>query len=300
MQQEEFMEIKSMCGLSMGGQLGETPTLLVGSMFYDRQKLVKDTATGKFDRATAKRLLDLQKKWSEATGNPACVDVIASTPEAMRRYLDFVIEHFDGPLMVDGSSAEVKVAGIRHLAECGMNHRAIYNSISPDTIDSELEAIAACDIKSAVLLAVTAADFSASAKIDLLIKTNGLISKASDCGVEHCLVDPGVIDLPSIGTVKALVATAKELGCFIGTSPHNAIGNWSGLSTKLGNDFKPAAAAVLNAIPVAWGADFVIYGPISLAPMAFPAVAMVDVLLSHSLLEQGKIPDSNHPVFRIV
>jgi tetrahydromethanopterin S-methyltransferase subunit H len=299
MDREEFMEIKTVCGLSMGGKLGETPTLLVGSMFYDRQKIVKDSAVGEFDRTTAKRLLDLQKKWSETTGNPACVDVIASTPEAMRRYLDFVIEHFDGPLMVDGSNAEVKVAGIRHLAECGMNHRAIYNSISPDTLDSELEAIAACDIKSAVLLAVTADDFSASAKIDLLAKTDGLISKTNDCGVEHCLVDPGVIDLPSICTVKAMIAAVRELGCFIGTAPHNAIGNWSGLRTKLGNDFKPAATAVLNAIPVAWGADFVIYGPLSLAPMVFPAVAMVDVILSYSLLDQGKIPDSNHPMFRI-
>jgi tetrahydromethanopterin S-methyltransferase subunit H len=293
------MGIKTVCGVSMGGLPGETPALLVGSMFYDRQKLVNDAATGKFDRASAKRLLDLQKKWSETTGNPACLDIIASTPEAMRHYLDFAIEHFDGPLMVDGSNAEVKIAGIRHLSECGMNQRVIYNSISPETVDSELEAIAACDIKTAVLLAVTSADFSATAKIDLLRKKNGLISKANDCGVKHCLVDPGVIDLPSIGTVKAVIAAAKELGCFAGTAPHNAIGTWSGLSTKLGVDFKPAATAVLNALPVAWGADFVIYGPLSLAPVVFPAVAMVDVILSQELLEQGKIPDSNHPMFKI-
>ncbi len=293
------MGIKTVCGVSMGGLPGETPTLLVGSMFYDRQKLVNDAAAGTFDRVAAKILLDLQKKWSETTGNPACLDIIASTPEAMRHYLDFAIEHFDGPLMVDGSNAEVKIAGIRHLSECGMNQRAIYNSISPETVDSELEAIAACDIKTAVLLAVTSADFSAAAKIDLLTKTDGLISKANDCGVKHCLVDPGVIDLPSIGTVKAVIAAAKELGCFAGTAPHNAIGTWSGLSTKLGADFKPAATAVLNALPVAWGADFVIYGPLSLAPVVFPAVAMVDVILSQALLEQGKIPDSNHPMFKI-
>jgi tetrahydromethanopterin S-methyltransferase subunit H len=96
-----------------------------------------------------------------------------------------------------------------------------------------------------------------------------------------------------------VIAAAKELGCFAGTAPHNAIGTWSGLSTKLGADFKPVATAVLNALPVAWGADFVIYGPLSLAPMVFPAVAMVDVILSQALLEQGKIPDSNHPMFKI-
>jgi tetrahydromethanopterin S-methyltransferase subunit H len=268
-------------------------------MFYDRQKLVRDAAAGKFDRTAAKSLLDLQKKWSETTGNPACVDVIASTPEAMRHYLDFILEHFDGPLLIDGSHAAVKIAGIRHLAECAMHHRAIYNSISPEIDDKELEAIAACGIKAAVLLAVTSADFSASAKIDLLRKKKGLIARAKDCGIEHCLVDPGVIDLPSVGTVKAVIAAAKDLGCFTGTAPHNAIGNWSGLSTKHGTDFKPAATAVLNALPVGWGADFVIYGPLSLAPVVFPAVAMVDVILSQSLLEQGVIPDTNHPMFKI-
>ena len=240
------MEIKTVCGVPMGGLPGEEPTLLVGSMFYDRQKLVNDAAAGKFDRPAAKRLLDLQKKWSETTGNPACVDVIASTPKAMCHYLDFVIEHFDGPLMVDGSNAEVKIAGIRHLAECKMRRRAIYNSISPETVDSELEAIADCAIKAAVLLTVTSSDFSAAAKIDLLTKANGLIARANDCGIKHCLVDPGIIDLPSIGTVKAVIAAAKELGCFAGTAPHNAIGTWSGLRTKFGADFKPAATAVLN------------------------------------------------------
>jgi len=52
-------------------------------------------------------------------------------------------------------------------------------------------------------------------------------------------------------------------------------------------------------LPIAWGADFTIYGPLSLTPMVFPAVAMVDVVLSQSLLEQGKIPDSNHPMFKL-
>ncbi|MCG8641706.1 MAG: hypothetical protein MI862_18390, partial [Desulfobacterales bacterium] len=76
------MNVKNVCGVPMGGLPGESPALLVGSMFFDRQKLVKDAKTGRFDHTAAKELLKLQGRWSETTGNPACVAVIGSTPDA--------------------------------------------------------------------------------------------------------------------------------------------------------------------------------------------------------------------------
>ena len=293
------MNVKNVCGVPMGGLPGQSPALLVGSMFFDRQKLVKDAKTGRFDHTAAKELLKLQDKWSETTGNPACVDVIGSTPDAIRRYLDFIIEHFDGPIMVDGSDADVKIAGVRHMAQCNMIHRTIYNSISPETVEDEFEAIAECGVKSAVILAVSSTDFSTDGKIDLLEKPDGLIAKANACGIENCMVDPGVIDLLSVGTVKSVMAAVKEMGHFTGSAPHNAMGTWPGLNEKLGTDFRKPATAVLNALPIAWGADFVIYGPLNLAPVVFPAAAMVDVILSQALMEAGQVPDSSHPMFKI-
>ena len=88
----------------MGGEAGTAPSLLAGSIFFDRQKLVTDPLAGRFDRAEAERLIEFQSRWSEITGNPCCIDVIASTPEAMRNYLDFITDVFSGPLMVDGTS----------------------------------------------------------------------------------------------------------------------------------------------------------------------------------------------------
>jgi N5-methyltetrahydromethanopterin:coenzyme M methyltransferase subunit H len=293
------MAFKDVGGVPLGGEPGETASLLVGSMFYDRQKLVSNAATGEFDAEAAGKLLDLQDKWSQITGNPACVDVVASTPAAMRRYLDFVVERFDGPIMVDGSDGAVKIAGIEHLAAKGLSGRVIYNSISSETRPPELEAIGSCGVKAAVLLAVDAADFSAAGKLRLLNGEDGLIAKARAAGVESLLVDTGVIDLPSVGLLRELIAQIKELGCLCGAAPHNAIGTWGGLTSKLGASFKPAATAVLNALPIAWGGDFVIYGPLSLAPTAFPAVAMADTVLAQSLMEQGKIPGFDHPMFKI-
>ncbi len=294
------MEIKDVCGVPMGGLPGETPSLLIGSMFYDRQKIVMDATRGIFDQEAAKELLDLQRQWSEITGNPAGLDVIASTPEAMCHYLDFVIEHFEGPILVDGTDADVKIAGIEYLAANGQMQRTIYNSISPETRPREFEAISNYGVTSAVLLAMDPTDLSALGKLNLLRKEDGLLAKAKSCGVENFLVDPGVIDLPSVGTIKEVIHGIKYLGCFVGAAPHNAIGTWSGLISKLGTRFKPAAIAVLNAMPIAWGGDYVIYGPMRLAPTVFPAIAMVDVTLSQSLIDLGKIPVFNHPMFKIV
>lgn len=293
------MALSDVCGVKLGGRPGERASLLVGSIFYDRHKVVTDAALGEFDQEAAAKLIGLQDHWSTITGNPACLDVIASTPAAMVRYLDFVVEQFDGPIMVDGSDAKVKIAGIEHLAERGLSGRAIYNSISPETNSAEWAAVASCGIKSAVILAVDPIDFSARAKLALLEGEDGLVGRARAAGVENLLVDTGVIDLPSVGLIQELMAAIKELGCLVGAAPHNAMGTWGGLNEKLGSSFRPAATAVLNALPIAWGGDFVLYGPLILAPTVFPAVAMTDTVLAQPLVEQGIIPDLDHPMFKI-
>ncbi len=61
---------------------------------------------------------------------------------------------------------------------------------------------------------------------------------------------------------------------------------------------KPCAA-VANALTIAAGADWILYGPIEDAPYTFPAVAMVDAAFAQLLMEKGKLPPRNHPIFKI-
>ncbi len=293
------MGMRSVCGINMGGDPGETPALLAGSIFYDRQKIVTDPIAGLFNKNEAKKMIDLQSKWSEMTGIPCCADVIASTPEAMKTYLDFVVENFDGPIMVDGTSGAVKIAGIRHMAAKDLSNRVIYNSISPESTREEFKAIGECGVKAVVVLLVECADFSAESKIKMMTKKDGLIAKLKTEDVTEFLVDPGIIDLPSIGIAVEVMSKAKEMGYLPGTAAHNAISTWSGLETKIGDNFKKPATAVVNALTVAWGGEFVIYGPMVLADTVFPAVAMVEAALAQSTMERGKCPDLSHPLFRI-
>ncbi|HDO35865.1 MAG TPA: hypothetical protein ENH07_06175 [Nitrospirae bacterium] len=293
------MKMRSVCGINMGGDLGDTPALLAGSIFYDRQKIVSDPLTGQFDKNEAKRLINLQSKWSEITGIPCCIDVIASTPKAMKTYLDFIVENFEGPIMVDGTSSVVKIEGIRHMAANDLSNRVIYNSISQESTREEFETIGECGVKAVVVLLVESSDFSAEGKIRMMTKEDGLIAKLGAEGVTEFLVDPGIIDLPSMGVAMEVMLKAKEMGYLPGTAAHNAISTWSGLKAKIGDNFKKPAIAVINALTVAWGGEFVIYGPMVLADTVFPAVAMVEAALAQSAMERGKCPDLSHPLFKI-
>ncbi|HDY70452.1 MAG TPA: hypothetical protein ENH50_02155 [Nitrospirae bacterium] len=293
------MKMRSVCGINMGGDLGDTPALLAGSIFYDRQKIVSDPLTGQFDKNEAKRLINLQSKWSEITGIPCCIDVIASTPKAMKTYLDFIVENFEGPIMVDGTSSVVKIEGIRHMAANDLSNRVIYNSISQESTREEFETIGECGVKAVVVLLVESSDFSAEGKIRMMTKEDGLIAKLGAEGVTEFLVDPGIIDLPSMGVAMEVMSKAKEMGYLPGTAAHNAISTWSGLKAKIGDNFKKPAIAVINALTVAWGGEFVIYGPMVLADTVFPAVAMVEAALAQSAMERGKCPDLSHPLFKI-
>jgi tetrahydromethanopterin S-methyltransferase subunit H len=45
-------------GVKVGGQPGEYPTVLIGSIFYDRHKVVSGPVRGHFDRRHAEILIN--------------------------------------------------------------------------------------------------------------------------------------------------------------------------------------------------------------------------------------------------
>jgi len=57
--------------------------------------------------------------------------------------------------------------------------------------------------------------------------------------------------------------------------------------------------AVAAGITVALGADFVLYGPIETASYMFPAISMIDAAYGQLIMEQGRMLDRTHPIFKI-
>lgn len=292
----------SIDGIPMGGELGENATVLIGSIFYDRHRIVQDMNQGIFDEARAGELIKQQDEWAAKTGCPAMIDVIGSTPEAIRRYLAFTVAMSDSPFLVDGSSPAVRLAGMAWCAENDLLDRAVYNSLSAESKQDEFDALREMGCKSAILLCMNATDFSLKGRLRILEGNGspGLLERARAAGIENLLLDPGIVDVPSLGAAQGFQAHVKsKYGGIVGAAPHNAIGCWTGLRSKFGRQAVRPCTGVTDALMTAWGGDFVLYGPIAHAELAFPVVAMVDAALGQIRLEQGHFPNMNHPMFKI-
>jgi tetrahydromethanopterin S-methyltransferase subunit H len=292
----------SIDGIPMGGEMGENATVMIGSIFYDRHRIVQDMNLGIFDEVRAEELIKQQDEWAAKTGCPAMIDVIGSTPEAIRRYLTFTVANSDSPVLVDGSSPAVRLAGMAWCADNDLLDRAVYNSLSAESKQVEFDALKELGCKSAILLCMNATDFTLKGRLRVLEGDGspGLLERAKAAGIENILVDPGIVDIPSMGTARAFQAYVKERhGAIVGAAPHNAISCWTGLRSRFGRQAVRPCTGVTDVLMTAWGGDFVLYGPIAHAELAFPVVALVDAALGQIRLEEGHMPSMNHPMFKI-
>jgi tetrahydromethanopterin S-methyltransferase subunit H len=60
-----------------------------------------------------------------------------------------------------------------------------------------------------------------------------------------------------------------------------------------------ACSSIVNGLPIAIGADFILYGPVSDAEYIFPAISLINAAYAQVLIEEGKRPPPNHPRFKI-
>lgn len=206
-------------GVKIGGQPGEFPTVLIGSIFYRGHKIVQDSAKGIFDEAAAKALLDQEAELSAETGNPRIIDVLGDTPEALARHVEFILKHTASPLLLDSVSPEIRTGALKLLGkDPAIINRLIYNSIEENYTEDELSVIKEFGIKTAVILAFSKKHLKPSSRLKLLQgddKHEGLIAAAKRAGIEQFLVDPGVLDVASNSWTTKAIYDVKEGICSI-------------------------------------------------------------------------------------
>ncbi len=284
-------------GTCIGGQPGVRPAVLIGSIFYHGQKIVTDEGKGEFQRDEAERLIRTQEDFAERTGNPCMFDVVGATPEAIARHLEFVAGITKAPLLIDGTTAEVRIAGLKYAAEAGLSDRVVYNSIIPDVTDEELRAIQDAGVTSAILLTYYLLDFTAKGRVECVRQ---LVPRCLDAGVNQLMVDTCVLDMATLGQAcSAIVDIKDEFGLPAGGGVHNAVALWKGLKKKMGRQAQAPCLASVSAAAVAIGADFTLYGPVEDAQYVFPAVAMIDTAHSQVVMERDQKPVEGHPRYRI-
>ena len=283
--------------VGVGGQPGARPTVLIGSIFYHGHSVVVDESRGEFDRDEAAKRIGLQAEWSGRTGNPCMLDVVGATPEAIRRHLEFAAQTTSSPLLIDGTTVEVRRAGLRYVAEAGLGQRVVYNSVQPGIRDEELRAIEEAGVATALVLTYCLSDFTSNGRVAAVRE---LWPRLQQAGIRQAMIDTCVMDLATLGQAYAAIYAVKaELGLPAGGGVHNAVAMWRGLKKKMGPEAAGPCAAAGAAAALAVGADFLLYGPVEDAPIIFPAVAMIDTALSQLAIERGARPEPRHPRFLI-
>jgi tetrahydromethanopterin S-methyltransferase subunit H len=284
-------------GVRIGGKPGVRPAVLIGTIFYHGQKILIDEDRGEFQQDAAERLIREQEDYAERTGNPCMFDVVGATPEAMRKNLEYMARTTKAPLLIDGTTTEVRLAGLEYAAHAGIQERVVYNSIQPEVSDEELAAIQKAGVEAALILTYYMQDFTGAGRVQCVKE---LLPRAQQAGIRKLIIDTCVLDLASFGQAMSAMHDIKdELGLPVGGGVHNALAMWRGLKTKMGPHAKSPCMAAAIAATVAVGADFALYGPVEDAKYVFPAAAMVDTAFSQLAMERGDSPGDGHPRYRI-
>jgi tetrahydromethanopterin S-methyltransferase subunit H len=290
----------------LGGQPGEFPTVLCGTIFYHGHRIVRDEDRGLFDQGRAEALVNRQSQLAQETGNPAILHIYAKTIDAFEKYLEFADQVWNGPFIMDSADSSVRAAASILVSELGYADRAIYNSISLATDASEEEALKDSEVDSAILLAYNPTETGVDGSLRVLetggsVREKGLIALARELGMVNLLIDPGVVPLGS-GAGAALrfsVAAKARFGMPVGSGIHNAVSSWTWLRGKSLQDRRCCDAAA-TAMQQLSAADFILYGPIENAEFIFPVAAMADIMVAEAVRDLDIWPVPEHPINRLV
>ena len=290
-------------GIKIGGQPGELPTTLIGSIFYEGHKIVEDPKKGVFDRARAEELIVKQDELSDLTGNPCMMDVVCTSIDAARSYIDFVSECTEAPILLD-AYPKVRMEALEYVTEIGLTDRIVYNSIySPR--EAEIDTIRESKVEAAILLAYNVEDRTSEGVLSLLRGNDevpGLLKVSERAGITKPLVDTTIFTyIPSIGIgARACLRVKKELGIPAGGAPGNAAAIWK-QPQDWGSDIAKAIYVAPQVVPLVMGADFLLYGVIEAAPWIFPTCAAVDAMIaSTAQVEYGlKTLTEEHPLYKL-
>ncbi len=297
-------------GTTIGGQPGEYPTVLFGSMFYNRHKIVTDEDKGEFDKNAADTLWTAAEEVSDITGNPHCNQIVAETNEAMKNYIDWFVNGYDEPFLIDSSAGDVRAYGVKYATEIGVADRGIHNSINASIHEDEVLAVKESDLTSAIVLAFNATEGGVRGKIEILEEgaagiDKGMLEIAADCGITKPLIDIAAMPLGAGAgaNVRAGVAVKARLGLPVGAGYHNSASAWDWMKTfkKEHRDVWAPVDIGTNLIAGIGGADYYLYGPIENAKMIAPAAAMIDIMVAENAEDLGlTVLDPNHPIKKLI
>lgn len=263
----------------MGGQPGENPIVMIGTVFYANHAALLDEKTGKIDKSLVEAEVNEFISLVEDMRMQAIIDIVGAYPEALINQCEFIADLVDVPFLVDGLNDNSRIPAMEGLRDIGLLDRAIINSIDENTKDESIHKLKEIGVKNAVLLTFGNKYIFPNQKLALLKET--LIPNAQKAGIENYIVDTAVLDLPSIGiNVETTRLIKSELGVPTGFAPSNAIYGWEYVK-KFGNISRCGAIASLMTYCADAGSDFILFGPVKHAKCVVPSIALISGINSY-------------------
>lgn len=278
---------------TIGGPLGSATGLVVGSIFYDKHSIVCDPFAGEFDEARTALLVDRVNKLSKQYGVQMALDVIAASPEAMKRFLEFVSARTSLPLLINATEAEVRIAGLEVAAKLGILDRAVYASLNEDTKDEELELLGRYRPAAVMILASDISNPTPEGSCEMI--ENYYHPMLKEIGVTAPIVDLGTMDPPSIGlNIRQIQAVRERFGYPAGCAFSNCYPQWTSLN-RLGREWVNLSLAAALVACRAAGGDYLHYGIIEKAAMAAHVAATAEVFYGFAAqeLDGHKLPEGH-------
>ncbi|MBU1742355.1 MAG: hypothetical protein KKC37_12485 [Proteobacteria bacterium] len=280
---------------TLGGRAGSHPAALMGTIFFANQKLMRDPERGEFDRAAALKQIITAQESAASTGAAMFLDIVAESPLAMERQIEFVVASTDLPFLVDASDRDVRLAGLETTARLGVLPRTIYNSLSLDSDQTELAALEEHPPAAVVVSALDTADYGLDSAVRIAREMAGRLPAKMR---KRILLDVGFLDEVSVRMAGEIAKDLRqELSMPVGGAACNGLQMWDNLKERGPEAQKMALAATLG-FCAAFGLDFIFFGPLRLAPQAALAQSVVDIYNYYGLLIQGQAarPGEDHPL----
>ncbi len=289
-------------GVVVGGQPGENPPVLIGSLFHKGDRLLRRRLEHDFDRTGATDLLKRQEELSEQTGIPAMVDLVGNTGDELKAYIDFVAGATSVPFCLDAWKLQPRLEAARYAAGLGLLDRVLYNSVGPWSEDLEREAagLGEIGVRHIVLVAFDPQDQMPAGRLRGLEK---LLKALEGVPLESILVDTSVMNLPATAFCSLSNRMVKEgYGLPAGSAPANGTYMWKEARQSWGGAGFAGADVATHAVASVLWHDFLFYGPLVAAGRMFPAVAAATAFQATLIYgEGGPLPPSpQHPLNRFV
>jgi len=284
--------------VKVGGQPGELPTFLIGSIFWLGQKMVQDANTGIFDEKVAEQIINTMQTQSDITGVPFAFDIVGTTELAFEKYIDFVAKHCDAPLMLDAMSPRTRMAASDLAKNMGLEDRCLYNSIYKGVKDVELEKLKESGIKMSIVLADDPKDTTLEGKMNVIVEALALAEKA---GITKPLIDTAIPAFePDMGTAVRTIPVMKEkYGHPVGLGSGNVVTTMGWVKANFAKEFRKGCITATNSIMQVAGANWLMVGPAEKSEWIFPAVAVTDAYIASAAGDLGTRPlDETHPIYK--